>query len=128
MFTAMLDGWRHQQLARNLALATIAARERAARAFAAHADAFPWAWSAALLDEWLGDLSSARSGTWRSWRRTAPHASSIWWTGVLLGGGHPGVADQHPSAVATSDRFPTLIHNPIPDTASDPRRRGRLHR
>ncbi|WP_219420720.1 hypothetical protein [Pseudonocardia nigra] len=51
MFTAMLDGWRNQQLARNLALATIAARERAARAFAVHADAFPWLWTAALLDE-----------------------------------------------------------------------------
>ena len=60
VFTAMLAGWRDQQLARNLSLATIAARERAARAFAAHADAFPWAWSAALLDEWLGDLRAVR--------------------------------------------------------------------
>jgi site-specific recombinase XerD len=60
VFVAMLEGWRHQQLARNLSLATIAARERAARAFAAHADALPWAWSAALLDEWLGDLRAVR--------------------------------------------------------------------
>ena len=60
VFTAMLEGWRNQQLARNLALATIAARERAARAFAVHADAFPWMWSAALLDEWLGDLRAVR--------------------------------------------------------------------
>ena len=60
MFTAMLEGWRHQQLARNLALATIAARERAARAFTAHADAFPWRWTAAMLDEWLGDLRAVR--------------------------------------------------------------------
>jgi site-specific recombinase XerD len=60
VFIAMLAGWRDQQLARNLSLATIAARERAARAFAVHADAFPWSWSAALLDEWLGDLRSVR--------------------------------------------------------------------
>ncbi len=60
VFTAMLEGWRNQQLARNLALATIAARERAVRAFAVHADAFPWSWSAALLDEWLGDLRAVR--------------------------------------------------------------------
>jgi hypothetical protein len=60
VFTAMLEGWRHQQLARNLALATIAARERAARAFTAHADAFPWLWTAAMLDEWLGDLRAVR--------------------------------------------------------------------
>ena len=60
VFTAMLDGWRNQQLARNLSLATIAARERAGRAFTAHADAFPWRWSAAMLDEWLGDLRAVR--------------------------------------------------------------------
>ncbi|OEJ49668.1 hypothetical protein BGK72_01465 [Streptomyces agglomeratus] len=42
VFEAMLDGWRNQQLARNLALSTINGRERKARAFAAHADAFPW--------------------------------------------------------------------------------------
>ena len=60
VFTAMLEGWRNQQLARNLALATIAARERAARAFTAHADAFPWLWTAAMLDEWLGDLRAVR--------------------------------------------------------------------
>jgi Transposase IS116/IS110/IS902 family len=60
VFTAMLEGWRNQQLARNLALATITAWERAARAFTAHADAFPWLWSATLLDEWLGDLRAVR--------------------------------------------------------------------
>ena len=60
VFTAILDGWRNQQLARNLALATIAARERAARAFTAHADTFPWLWTATMLDEWLGDLRAVR--------------------------------------------------------------------
>ena len=60
VFTAMLEGWRNQQLARNLALATIAARERAARAFTAHADTFPWLWTATMIDEWLGDLRAVR--------------------------------------------------------------------
>ena len=45
VFAAMLEGWRAQQLARNLALATIGRREAMVRAFAAHADAMPWAWS-----------------------------------------------------------------------------------
>lgn len=40
VFTAMLDGWRNQQLARNLAFSTLESRERAVRAFARHADAF----------------------------------------------------------------------------------------
>ena len=52
----MLEGWRVQQLARNLAFSTIEKRLAAIGAFTRHADAFPWAWSAQMLDEWLGDL------------------------------------------------------------------------
>jgi hypothetical protein len=55
VFTAMLDGWRNQQLARNLAFSTINGREKAVQAFARHADALPWNWTSALVDEWLGD-------------------------------------------------------------------------
>ncbi|MFF2313535.1 hypothetical protein ACFVVJ_26385 [Streptomyces albidoflavus] len=55
---AMLNGWRNQQLARNLALSTINGRERKVRAFATHADAFPGNWSSPLADEWFGDLRS----------------------------------------------------------------------
>lgn len=60
VFAAMLDGWRAQQLARNLAFGTIEKRLAVVRAFAAHADALPWAWRPQLLDEWLGDLRSVR--------------------------------------------------------------------
>jgi integrase/recombinase XerC len=38
---AMLDGWRAQQLARNLAFSTIGKRLTAIRAFTRHVDAFP---------------------------------------------------------------------------------------
>ncbi|MGH3869556.1 MAG: tyrosine-type recombinase/integrase, partial [Pseudonocardiaceae bacterium] len=55
VFAAMLDGWRNQQLARNLAFSTINGREKAVQAFSRHADVFPWHWSAQLVDEWLGD-------------------------------------------------------------------------
>jgi integrase/recombinase XerC len=51
VFAAMLDGWRNQQLARNLALSTINGREKAVQAFARHAEVFPWHWTAALVDE-----------------------------------------------------------------------------
>lgn len=61
VFTAMLDGWRNQQLARNLAFSTINGREKAVRAFAAHADALPWGWSSQMADEWLGDLRAVHS-------------------------------------------------------------------
>jgi site-specific recombinase XerD len=65
VLAAMLDGWRMQQLARNLADATIGQRLAAVRAFAAHCEAFPWAWGAQMLDEWLGDLRAV-SGLRRS--------------------------------------------------------------
>jgi site-specific recombinase XerD len=60
VFSAMLDGWRSQQLARNLAVATVGKRLAAVRAFALHAEEFPWAWRAQMLDEWLGDLRGVR--------------------------------------------------------------------
>jgi hypothetical protein len=56
VFSAMLGGWRNQQLARNLAFSTINGRERVVQVFARHAGAFPWHWSAQLVDEWFGDL------------------------------------------------------------------------
>ncbi len=56
VFDAMLDGWRNQQLARNLAASTVEGRRATVRAFATAANAFPWQWAPQMLDEWLGDL------------------------------------------------------------------------
>lgn len=60
VFAAICDGWRAQQLARNLSFSTIDKRLATVRAFAGHADAYPWAWRPQLLDEWLADLRSVR--------------------------------------------------------------------
>lgn len=60
VFEAMLEGWANQQLARNLAHSTVANRERQVRAFVLHAEAFPWQWSAHLVDEWFADLRAVR--------------------------------------------------------------------
>jgi integrase/recombinase XerC len=60
VFAAMQDGWRAQQLARNLAFGTIDSRLAAVRAFAVHADSYPWLWRPQMIDEWLGDLRSLR--------------------------------------------------------------------
>lgn len=60
LFEAMLEGWRNQMLARNLAPATVAGRERQVRAFQAHANEFPWQWTLALADEWFADLRAIR--------------------------------------------------------------------
>lgn len=55
VFDAMLEGWSNQQFARNLARSTVENRVNAVRAFARHAEAFPWQWSAGLADEWFAD-------------------------------------------------------------------------
>jgi integrase/recombinase XerC len=60
VFAAMLDGWASQQLARNLAPGTVEGRQRAVRAFATHAAAYPWAWTPQMVDEWCTDLRTVR--------------------------------------------------------------------
>lgn len=56
VFEAMLEGWRNQGAARNLAVSTLRTREGQVRRFAAHANALPWQWSPHLADEWFADL------------------------------------------------------------------------
>ncbi|MFG1879517.1 tyrosine-type recombinase/integrase [Sphaerisporangium sp. NPDC049003] len=60
IFGAMLDGWRNQQLARNLATTTIEDRARKVNAFLRFSNAFPWQWTPQLVDEWSGDLRAIR--------------------------------------------------------------------
>lgn len=60
VFEAMLEGWRNQQLARNLKFSTIEQRENAVRAFAAATNTYPWRWSPQMVDEWLGDGRAVR--------------------------------------------------------------------
>jgi integrase/recombinase XerC len=73
VFEAMLDGWRNQQLARNLAFSTIEGRENRVRAFARHAEAFPWRWTPQLADDWFSDLRAVR-GNARSTLRSYQEA------------------------------------------------------
>src|SRR5580704_1160447 len=68
VFTAMLEGWRAQQLARNLALATAGRREAMVRAFAANADAFPRKWVSGMVDEWRGELHGIKGLRWSTIR------------------------------------------------------------
>lgn len=56
----MLQGWRNQQLSRNLQFTTIDQRIRYIRAFLGHVNEFPWAWTPALVEEYFGDLRSIK--------------------------------------------------------------------
>ena len=58
VFEGMIQGWRNQMLARNLAESTIVAAVRVVRAFKAHHDVWPWLWTPAMSDEWFADLRS----------------------------------------------------------------------
>jgi site-specific recombinase XerD len=60
VFEAMVEGWRCQQVARNLAFGTVDARLRRLRAFTDHAGCYPWAWTPQTLDEWCTDLRAVR--------------------------------------------------------------------
>ena len=59
-FTAMLEGWRRQQLSRNLTVATIDAGASLVSRFQVHSGEFPWRWTPAHLEEWITDLRSVR--------------------------------------------------------------------
>ncbi|WP_237074086.1 tyrosine-type recombinase/integrase [Mycobacteroides abscessus] len=52
----MLDGWRNQQLCRNLAHDTIEARIATVRRFIGQTNEFPWSWSSSLVEEFFADL------------------------------------------------------------------------
>lgn len=52
----MLDGWRNQQLSRNLQFATIDQRLRCVQRFVDHVNEDPWNWTPAMVEEFSADL------------------------------------------------------------------------
>jgi integrase/recombinase XerD len=52
----MLDGWRNQQLCRNLDHDTIDKRIGLVRRFIAHTNEYPWSWTPAIVEEFFADL------------------------------------------------------------------------
>lgn len=63
VFQAMLDGWRNQQLSRNLSFGTIAQREQVIRRFRTFASAEPWEWTAGVVDEFFMELRAVRGAS-----------------------------------------------------------------
>jgi integrase/recombinase XerC len=61
VFQAMLDGWRNQQLSRNLAFTTVARREQFVTRFRAFTGSDPWLWTAADVDGFFLELRGVRS-------------------------------------------------------------------
>lgn len=63
VFQAMLDGWRNQQLSRNLAFTTIARREDVVERFRTFTAEDPWLWTVADVDEFFMELRAVRSAS-----------------------------------------------------------------
>jgi site-specific recombinase XerD len=122
VFAAMLDGWRNQQLARNLGFGTIESRERVVRAFAAHAEAFPWRWTAQQVDDWCTDLRAVR-GLRRSTLRRYQEALRLF-CGYLTDRSTGGLASVRPGSAATrcSHEWNTAVH--AQEAEGDPARRA----
>ena len=49
----LLEGWRNQQLCRNLDHDTIAGRVRLVERFIEHTNEFPWTWTPAMVEEFF---------------------------------------------------------------------------
>lgn len=58
IFTAMVEGWQDQQLARGLNTATIRPRIRMIFRFQAYTNDYPWDWSAPDVEEFAAELRS----------------------------------------------------------------------
>jgi integrase/recombinase XerD len=56
----MLEGWRYQQLSRNLDHDTIAGRVRLVERFIEHTNEFPWTRTPAMVEEFFSDLRSVK--------------------------------------------------------------------
>jgi integrase/recombinase XerD len=56
----MLEGWRNQQMCRNLDHDTIAGRVRLVQRFVEQTNEFPWTWTPALVEEFFSDLRSVK--------------------------------------------------------------------
>ena len=56
----MLDGWRNQQLSRNLQFATIEQRLRHVQRFIDHVNEDPWNWTPAMVEEFSADLRTVK--------------------------------------------------------------------
>jgi integrase/recombinase XerD len=56
----VLEGWRNQQLCRNLALDTIDGRVRLVERILAYTNEFPWTWTPAMAVEFFADPLSVR--------------------------------------------------------------------
>jgi hypothetical protein len=57
VFGAMVTGWSHQQMARNLSAGTISAQVATIRRFQDFCEVQgPWAWTPAMADDWITEL------------------------------------------------------------------------
>lgn len=60
VWLAMLDGWGAQQVSRNLSVGTVEHRRADVVRFRHYADAYPWSWNVAVVEEFFLELRALR--------------------------------------------------------------------
>ncbi|MFB2571511.1 tyrosine-type recombinase/integrase [Micrococcus sp. IITD107] len=60
VWVAMLDGWAAQQFARNLSAGTVEGRRSTVMRFRRFAEAYPWQWTASVVDEFFLELRAVK--------------------------------------------------------------------
>ena len=107
-----------------LAPGTVAARQRAVRAFAAHAGAFPWSWTAELADEWFTDpraVRGLRASTLRGYQE-AVRLFCAYVTDPAYGWPAQCLARFGTHPVQVCHEWNTAVH--VQDAEADPRKRA----
>jgi len=120
----MLSGWRRQQLARNLALATIESREKLVRRFLGFTNEMPWRWTVQHVDEFFGDLRAEHSLR-QSTVRTYQNALRLFCAYLIEPAyGWDRVCEQHFGTHPTQVCFDWNTAAHTQDNEQDPRKRA----
>jgi len=120
----MLSGWRRQQLARNLALATIESREKLVRRFLGFTNEMPWRPAVQHVDEFLADLRAEHSLR-QSTVRTYQNALRLFCAYLIEPAyGWDRVCEQHFGTHPTQVCFEANTAAHTQDNEQDPRKRA----
>ena len=127
MFAAMLEGWRASSWPATWRSRPSSKRLAAVRAFARHADAFPWAWRPQMVDEWLGDLRAVRGlrrSTIRNYAAVGGGVLRLRDRPGLRVGGRVRAAVRHRTRCRSCHEWNTAVH--VQDAEGDPAQ-ARVH-
>ncbi len=127
VFEAMLDGWRSQQLSRNLTFSTIDAGARVVSRFRHDTEVWPWEWTPGQLEGWCAGLREHKlraPSTVRSYQ-LAVRSFLAYVTDPLYGWDRECLARFGTHAVQIAGRDNLAVH--VSEYEGNPARRALTH-